>query len=373
MISAMIEKAFSTATRTLRSEPWDIGDEVIALRAWGNEDHIYFPSSSEWTIGSSASCDLRLDAPGVSRQHASMTRMGTHWHIHDRASKNGVIVDGRRASSARVEPGAVLILGHLRLVAMSCRLTKLRELLFCIMGWRPEIGTLVDETMQDLRFALLRRDPIVLSGRHTVALAQQMAAILLGPDRPFAFHSAKLNDSERGGDVRWFPNAKNLDAAIEMAKGGAVGLHGTPLPQELVSTVIQLRTWHERPPVIFICEEGKLDLRIVRMAPPILVPELRERSIEELEYVVSKSLFALSREWGTELDLPEHVRHWAIENAETVPDLQKCLRRVMALRKAGTLLGASKLLGIATVSLRRWFHRHPLPRAQHRKKKGGPR
>ena len=373
MISAMIERAFSTATRTARSEPWDISDEVIAFRAWGDEDLVYFPSSSEWTIGSSASCNLRLECPGVSRQHASMTRTGAHWHIHDRASKNGVIVDGRRVSSAQVTPGAVFTLGHLRLVATSCRLTKLREFLFCIMGWCPEMGALVDETMQDLRFALLRRDPIVLSGRQAVALAQQMAAILLGPDRPFAFHSTKLHDAVMEGDVRWFPNTKSLDAAIEMAKEGAVGIYGTPLPKEFVPTVIELRTWRERPPVIFLCEEGKLDLRVVRMAPPILVPELRARSLEELEYVVSKILFALSREWGTEIDLPEQVRHWAIENAETVPDLQKCLRRVVALQKAGTLLGASKLLGIAQVSLRRWFHRHPLPKAKRRKKKGGPR
>jgi hypothetical protein len=359
MISMMIDRAFSTATRTVRNETWDVGDEVFAIRPWGEEDHLYFPAGVEWTLGSSASCDLRLDAPGVSRHHATVTRVGTYWHIHDRASKNGVMVDGRRVSSARLDPGVVLTLGDLRLVAASCRLRALREFLFCIMGWRPTMGAVVDETAQDIRFALLRRDPIVLSGRGGIPLAKQMAEILLGADIPFALYSTKREDSDEGS-VRALPNARSLSAAIEMARGGAVCFAGA-LSREFVQTVSQLQTWRERPPVMFVCFDGPLDSRVLRTAPPIRLPEIQQRSRKELDFAMTCYLRSLAREWGAQHAIPERVRHWAMANAETLPELQKCLRRVVALREAGTILGAAKLLRMAPVSLRRWFHRHPLP------------
>ena len=56
-------------------------------------------------IGRDASAaDLTLRAPAVSRVHAEVVRDGRHLLVRDLGSRNGVIVNGRKVQSARLEP-----------------------------------------------------------------------------------------------------------------------------------------------------------------------------------------------------------------------------------------------------------------------------
>ncbi|MDQ1642186.1 MAG: hypothetical protein QOJ90_1537 [Actinomycetota bacterium] len=62
-------------------------------------------------IGRGTDADLRIDDPGISREHAEVRHQGGDVTIVDAGSTNGVIVDGRRVEQARLEDGAVVVLG----------------------------------------------------------------------------------------------------------------------------------------------------------------------------------------------------------------------------------------------------------------------
>lgn len=50
-------------------------------------------------LGRSAACDVRVDDPRVSGEHASLCWTRAGWELRDLASKNGTFVDGRRLAA----------------------------------------------------------------------------------------------------------------------------------------------------------------------------------------------------------------------------------------------------------------------------------
>ncbi|HEX6919469.1 MAG TPA: DUF3662 and FHA domain-containing protein [Actinomycetes bacterium] len=67
-------------------------------------------------IGRGTDTDLRIDDPGVSRNHAEVRREGGDVTIVDAGSTNGVVVDGRRVQQARLSDGASIVLGNTTVV-----------------------------------------------------------------------------------------------------------------------------------------------------------------------------------------------------------------------------------------------------------------
>lgn len=66
----------------------------------------------ENVIGRHKRCDVRLDLPVVSNNHAVLTRYDDgSWSISDAGSKNGVWVNGRRVQMQALEPGDVISVG----------------------------------------------------------------------------------------------------------------------------------------------------------------------------------------------------------------------------------------------------------------------
>jgi Protein of unknown function (DUF3662)/Inner membrane component of T3SS, cytoplasmic domain len=72
-------------------------------------------SGERVVLGRSRECDIVLDDPNISRQHAEVRREGETWMVADLGSTNGVKVNGRRVDSAALEPGDELTLGLVRL------------------------------------------------------------------------------------------------------------------------------------------------------------------------------------------------------------------------------------------------------------------
>jgi hypothetical protein len=62
-------------------------------------------------IGRGSDSDLRIDDPGISRNHAELRRSGGDVTIVDVGSTNGVVVDGRRVDELRLRNGAQVRLG----------------------------------------------------------------------------------------------------------------------------------------------------------------------------------------------------------------------------------------------------------------------
>ncbi|MFM8355726.1 MAG: FHA domain-containing protein, partial [Gammaproteobacteria bacterium] len=60
-----------------------------------------------FTIGRETSCELQLDDPMVSRQHARVHALGGGWRIEDLGSRNGTRVDGALITTLELHRGAV--------------------------------------------------------------------------------------------------------------------------------------------------------------------------------------------------------------------------------------------------------------------------
>jgi len=62
-------------------------------------------------IGRGSETDLRIDDPGISRNHAELRRSGGDVTIVDLGSTNGIVVNGRRVDQERLRDGAEVRLG----------------------------------------------------------------------------------------------------------------------------------------------------------------------------------------------------------------------------------------------------------------------
>ena len=62
-------------------------------------------------IGRQDSCDVVLDDPTVSRQHAAVRRNGDAFELHDLGSRNGTRVNGLGITSTRLVDGDELLIG----------------------------------------------------------------------------------------------------------------------------------------------------------------------------------------------------------------------------------------------------------------------
>ncbi len=67
-------------------------------------------------IGRGADTDLRIDDPGISRDHAELRRSGGDVTIVDLGSTNGVVVDGARVDGHRLRDGQKVRLGSTTMI-----------------------------------------------------------------------------------------------------------------------------------------------------------------------------------------------------------------------------------------------------------------
>jgi hypothetical protein len=79
------------------------------------EDKRTVVSGDPFVIGRSRECDLVLDDPNVSRQHAELRREDGGWAVHDLGSTNGIKLNGKRSRGGRLNPGDEITLGISRL------------------------------------------------------------------------------------------------------------------------------------------------------------------------------------------------------------------------------------------------------------------
>jgi hypothetical protein len=73
-----------------------------------------FTLGSRNLLGRHPGCDLRVDDPRISGEHASLHWVGTRWELRDLGSRNGTFVDGRRLGAGErrlLAGGATFTLG----------------------------------------------------------------------------------------------------------------------------------------------------------------------------------------------------------------------------------------------------------------------
>lgn len=68
------------------------------------------------TVGRATECDISLNDGKVSRRHAELDATGPVPRITDLGSRNGLLVNNKRVTSAELHPGDVIVIGDARIV-----------------------------------------------------------------------------------------------------------------------------------------------------------------------------------------------------------------------------------------------------------------
>jgi two-component system response regulator AtoC len=98
----------------------------------GHFQTLTLPPAGRWVIGRGEGCELRLEDPAISRQHAALI-FGQGVTLEDSGSANGTFLEGRKIGSgerALVKPGEVVELGAFTLTLTATGGTELRKRLW---------------------------------------------------------------------------------------------------------------------------------------------------------------------------------------------------------------------------------------------------
>jgi hypothetical protein len=102
------ERVVASLRRAVRDAEQTSFSPLLALDWSGARD--------ELVVGRHLGCDVVLEHPTVSRQHARLSFRDGCWVLRDLDSTNGTRVNGRRVVRCRLEPGDCLRLGSAELL-----------------------------------------------------------------------------------------------------------------------------------------------------------------------------------------------------------------------------------------------------------------
>jgi Inner membrane component of T3SS, cytoplasmic domain len=347
---------------------WNVDDEVIRLREWAS-DRFHdlpppvpgeLPAIGDWLLGSADDCAFRLSDPScrVSRHHARLMRERSRWSLLDLGSKNGLRVDGTRQTTAMLDPGLEIGIGGITLIAESMRLIELRSFLARLIGWGPDRAETIDLAMRAVRMAQARRTPLVLRGEgDLVPIAQDLHRRELGADRPFILCDPRRQSLE--ANVRSSTNFERGLEALAAARGGSLCVRSNRPPADFLKVISALRDPDSGVQLI-VCDTSPHDAEAL-LAVPITIPSLSSRK-DELPHIIHEYTIDAALAFDVPVRFYNADRDWVLtHSASSLHEIEKGTRRLMALRVAGSVLGAAELLGMAAVSLRRWIGRRAVP------------
>lgn len=103
-------------------------------------------SSDRLTIGRSGVCDLSIEEPSMSSEHARLVYSDDAWRVINLLSTNGVFVNDEKVFSHRLHDGDEIRLGRVRLRYRDSASTKGRHgrsTSSSVMSWAPWVGLAV--------------------------------------------------------------------------------------------------------------------------------------------------------------------------------------------------------------------------------------
>jgi FHA domain-containing protein len=108
--ATMVYKPRAAPEPTEEASPVDLGvaQEIVTLTLDGKPHEI---DKRRVVMGRSKECDLQVHDANVSRRHAEVRQEGSAYWLVDLDSTNGVQVNGRRTTRAKLESGDTITLG----------------------------------------------------------------------------------------------------------------------------------------------------------------------------------------------------------------------------------------------------------------------
>lgn len=339
-------------------------DDVVQLREWQtNLVHRLPPIPvQECTIGSSRTCSIRLadDSNQVSRLHARLLPDHGRWRLSDMGSRNGILVEGHQSPEVVLQPGLEVRIGGVTLLAESHATIELRHFLCRLLGWSTPAQESVNVALRTLRMVNAGDAPLLLCGDGDLSeVARGLHARSPRRQSPFVFCSPKRASTRASS--RHPAIEPTATAALAAAEGGTICFRSTKLPEDFAVLSPARRSQSSKVQII-VCAAGLDEVSAFRAAP-LSLPPLRLRKDELGRLIEEYAKDACSWiEGAGKLSLAPEDRAWIADySAESIPEIEKGTSRLIALRVAGTALGAASLLGIHHSSLLRWIGRRELP------------
>lgn len=366
------------------ADPGRINDDVLYLRRWATGLTQELPATPHGplTIGSGQSSWLRLeDEQGrVSRKHATLSREGAHWVLRDAGSTNGTKTDGTKCSEGvgvELEPGMVIWLGGVTLVAESAQSVMLRAFLGRMLGWGDDRMQTVDFALRSIRTARKRLAALVLCDEdggprsrapHLVLLAHALHRRVLGPESPFVACDPRRSRADK--TVRAVENYPSGIEALRAAKHGSLCIWNTSPPRDYEEMMLAWK--HPDTQVqLIVCAKEQRDADAFGVFP-ITVPPLSSR-LGDLPRIIEEYAHEITSALGLpRANFPRNDQAWIAEHAATtLPEIEKTILRILRLREVdGNLPAAAELLGMTRSALEKWIKSRtpPVPKDDKKKK-----
>ncbi|MEX2219166.1 MAG: SpoIIE family protein phosphatase [Phycisphaerales bacterium] len=163
-------------------------------------------------LGRAAECDARLDAPSVSRRHASLFARGGRWFLADLGSRHGTFVNGLRIAGA---PAPLSAGDHITVGPWTFRVRA------------PSQGASTLHSFDDTREAAARAPVRSVEGRERSLASSRLRVLMDAAER---FHAAPDEGALAREVVRAVVEGTSFTrAALVRAVGGAGGVEDIEL------------------------------------------------------------------------------------------------------------------------------------------------
>jgi hypothetical protein len=221
-----------------------------------------------------------------------------------------------------------------------------------ILGWSA-VGE-IERALLSIHLSVANHAALVLIGDHDVVpIARSLHRRAIGG--PFIVGDPRRL-SNRPATVRTALNHESGVAAFHAALGGSLCLRRKRLPGDLPAMVALLRGL-TAPRRIIICGDAQDELHPFLLRPaPIRIPPLSARANELPRIVEEYADEAIEELNAGATGFKREDHDWVIaHSASTLPEIEKGTRRLVALRRARSITGAARLLGMSHVALAQWL------------------
>lgn len=331
-------------------------DIVTALGVDGNEVTYDLPREQRtFTIGSSSDRDIALPEKFLSALHCVLERRGTGLRVHDQGSYNGTFYGGRRETAFDLRPGETFNAASVRFLALNDEMRAALPVFSDLLGAEERDrgqSRPVETTSSDLIIAATSGIHMLITGDagcgHAL-LARTLHGISLVRGRPIVELDTIPDDRREQRAI--------IDRASRSTLVLTIGSK-TPVMDSAFVSMMFSSSFHIRVMVIAPTVSKAEDvlgtpnvrtMRLVYLRPLALrasaVPRLLDRMLAQRASVLRVSDMSVSNQNALQ------AYGWPGNLAE----LELAADRLIAIARDGSLLKASKSLGMSTSSLHYWF------------------
>jgi len=346
------------ATNELEASNSPLSDEVFRLREWGTHRVVPLrvPANHHKLIEPTSTNALQKSSRYLTRGIGELAYEGHSWRVKDWAGVADLKQDGAPTREAILFAGTEITIAGRTLIAESPRTIRLRAFCSRLLGWSNErIGT-VDQALRAIRLASSGRAVLVLGGRgNMVPIAVAIHRHVLGGVAPFVISDPRRENTPE--TVRGPANDREGARAFRKALGGTLCVRAERLPQDFGDILKAFRE-PDSGVRLLVCVGSSARGAFSMEFSSIDIPRLETRRDELARIIIECSNDAIELLGAPRHCLTPQNLEWVSQLPSlTLPEIEKALRRIVAIKTSRNISTAASRLGMTPVSLTRWLAR----------------